>query len=222
MTAQPISARNLLRETFAAIRDLYIPLLTINSPSLIFAVLEIFNLGSASVSLNFINLFMVIPFLSGAMIFYICRSFTKNSVTVNEAFQQANRRLLPILSSYILSMLCILLGFILLIIPGFYVSFRLTFSLFAAVLDNSSAQNSIKKSWELTKGRWWLVCRSTFLILSVFLVPLILIVLLVDLTGQSVASQIVSNILVFLISPFITVYMVILYQSLQQSAATIE
>ncbi|MEG4318224.1 MULTISPECIES: glycerophosphoryl diester phosphodiesterase membrane domain-containing protein [unclassified Microcoleus] len=222
MTTQPISAINLLRETFAAIRDLYTPLLIINSPSLIFAVLEIFNLGSAGVGLTFINLYVVIPFLSGAMIFYICRSFTENPVTVNEAFQQANRRLLPILSSYILSMLFILLGFIALIIPGFYVSFRLTFSLFAAVLDNSSAQDSIRKSWELTKGHWWLVCRSTFLIVLVFLMPLILIVLLVDLTGQSLASQIVSNILVFLILPFMTVYIVLLYQSLQQSATTIE
>ena len=141
MTAQPISARNLLREAFVAIGDLYIPLLTINSPSLIFAVLEIFKLGSASVSLNLIKLYGVVPFLSGAMIFYIFRSFTKNPVTVNEAFQQANKRLSPILSSYILSMLCILSGFILLIIPGFYVSFRLTFSLFAAVLDNSSAKS---------------------------------------------------------------------------------
>lgn len=94
MTAQPISARNLLQETFVAIDPLYKSLLIINSPSLIIRVLQAFGtLGSASVALNFIYWLCVDPFFFGAIAFYSYRNLTENQVTVNEAFNQANRRL---------------------------------------------------------------------------------------------------------------------------------
>ena len=71
MTAPPISARSLLRETFATTGPLYAPLLIINSPSLIFAAINSFfgKLDSAGVAVNIIYSFVAIPFLSGAMIF---------------------------------------------------------------------------------------------------------------------------------------------------------
>ncbi len=70
MTNPRSSARSLLRETFATAGSLYAPLLTINSPSLIFAALNSFGkLGSAGVAFNIIYWFAALPFLSGAMIF---------------------------------------------------------------------------------------------------------------------------------------------------------
>jgi hypothetical protein len=82
---------------------LYAPLLTINSPSLIFAALNSFgNLGSAGVAFNIIYSFVAVPLLSGAMIFYTYRSLTRNQVTVGEAFNQANRRLLHLILVYIM------------------------------------------------------------------------------------------------------------------------
>jgi hypothetical protein len=40
---------------------------------------------------------VAVPLLSGAMIFYTYRSLTRNQVTVGEAFNQANRRLLQLI-----------------------------------------------------------------------------------------------------------------------------
>ena len=98
MTEPPISARALLRETFATAGPLYPPLLTINFPSLIFAAINSFdNLGSASVAFNIIYWLVALPLLSGAMIFYTYRSLTRNQVTVGQAFNQANRRLLQLI-----------------------------------------------------------------------------------------------------------------------------
>jgi membrane-anchored glycerophosphoryl diester phosphodiesterase (GDPDase) len=223
MTVQRISARNLLRETFAAIGDLYTPLLTINSPSLIFAVINsVGMLGSAAIPLNIIYWFVAIPFLSGAIIFYTYRSLIGNQVTVSEAFHQANRRLLPLILVYLISCVLIFAGFIALIIPGLYVSYRLIFPLYATVIDNSSALDSLSSSWELTKGRWWLVCRSTFMIFFVVLVPTILIALLIDPTAKSLASKLTANVLGFLMAPLMSVYFVLLYQRLRESAGTIK
>src|SRR4028119_1525870 len=103
MTAPRISARSLLRETFATAGSLYAPLLTINFPNLILSAINSFGkLGSAGVAFNIIYSFVVVPLLSGTMIFYTYRSLTRNQVTVGQAFNQANRRLLHLIWVYIM------------------------------------------------------------------------------------------------------------------------
>ncbi len=222
MTAPRISARSLLRETFATTGSLYAPLLIINSPSLIFAALNSFdNLGSASVAFNIIYWLVVLPLLSGAMIFYTYRSLTRNQVTVGQAFNQANRRLLQLIGVSIMCFLLVLAGCIALIIPGLYVSYRLMFSLYATVIDNSSVIDSLSSSWELTKGRWWLVFRSYLLIVFAAFVPIVLIVILISSTGNLLASKLVGNVLGFLAGVLMNVYLVLLYLRLRESAATI-
>ena len=222
MTNPRISTRSLLRETFATTKPLYAPLLTINFPNLIFTALNSFgNLGSAGV-VFFIYSFVAVPLFSGAMIFYTYRSLTRNQVTVGQAYNQASRRLLHLILAYILFVGLVFAGFLALIIPGLYVSCRLTFSLYAAVIDNSSAVDSLNSSWELTKGRWLLLFRAICLIALVVFVPIILISLLIDPTAKSVGYQLTSNILAFLASPLMNVYLVLLYLRLRESAATIQ
>ena len=223
MTDPPISARALLRETFATAGSLYAPLLIINSPSLIFAALNTLDkLGSAGVAFNIIYWLVALPLLSGAMIFYTYRSLTRNQVTVGQAFNQANRRLLPLIGVYIMYFLLVFAGCIALIIPGLYVLYRLMFSLYATVIDNSSVIDSLSSSWELTKGRWWLVFRSYFLIAFVAFVPIFLIVLLISSTGNLLASKLVGNVLGFLAGSLMNVYLVLLYLRLRESAPTIQ
>ena len=163
MTNTPISARTLLRETFATAGSLYAPLLIINSASLIFfAINSLDNLGSAGVAINIIYWLVAFPLLSGAMLFYTYRSLTRNQVTVGQAFNQANRRLLQLIGVSIMCFLLVFTGCFALIIPGLYVSYRLMFSLDATVIDNSSVIDSLSSSWALTKGRWWLVFARIF------------------------------------------------------------
>ena len=165
---------------------------------------------------------MVVPLLSGAMIFYTYRSLTRNQVTVGQAFNQANRRWLHLILVYIMFVGLVCAGLYALIIPGLYVSYRLIFSLYATVIDNSSVLDSLSSSWELTKGRWWLVFRATFLIVFVVIVRIISIFLLISPTGQSLGSQLAGNLLEFLAAPLMNVCFVLLYLRLRESAATIK
>src|SRR4028119_1020807 len=223
MTAPRISARSLLRETFATAGSLYAPLLTIYFPNLILSAINSWdNLGSAGVVFYIIYLFVAVPLLSGAMIFYTYRSLTRNQVTVGQAFNQANKRLLHLIWVYVMYWVLVFAGFIALIIPGLYVSCRLIFSLHATIIDNSSPLNSVSSSWELTKGRWWLVFRANFLIFFVVSVPILLIVLLISSTGNWLASKLAGNVLGFFTLPLMNVYLVLLYLRLQESAATIK
>lgn len=223
MTAPRISARSLLRETFATTGSIYASLLTINFPNLILsAINSLDNLGSAGVVFYIIYSFVAVPLLSGAMIFYTYRSLTRNQVTVGQAFNQANRRFLHLILVYIMFVVLVFAGFIALIIPGLYVSYRLIFSLYATVIDNSSALDSLSSSWELTKGRWWLVFRASFLIIFVVSVPIVLIVLLISSTGNLLASKLAGNVLGFFTLPLMNVYLVFLYLRLRESPATIK
>jgi membrane-anchored glycerophosphoryl diester phosphodiesterase (GDPDase) len=223
MTNPPISSRSLLRETFATTGPLYAPLLTINFPNLILsAINSLDNLGSAGVVFYIIYSFVAVPLLSGAMIFYTYRSLTRNQVTVGQAFNQANRRLLHLILVYIMFVGLVFAGFIALIIPGLYVSYRLIFSLYATVIDNSSPLDSLSSSWELTKGRWWLVFRSSMLIIFVVSVPILLIVILISSTGNLLASKLAANVLGFFTVPLMNVYLVLFYLRLRESAPTIQ
>ncbi|MGL5062133.1 MAG: glycerophosphoryl diester phosphodiesterase membrane domain-containing protein, partial [Microcoleus sp.] len=103
---------------------------------------------------------------------------------------------------------------------GFYILYRFVFSLYGTAVDNLSALDSISSSWELTKGRWWLVFRANFLISIVVFVPVISIVLLIDPTAKSPQSQIASSLLGFLAAPLIGVYVVLLYRRLRDSVAS--
>jgi membrane-anchored glycerophosphoryl diester phosphodiesterase (GDPDase) len=189
---------------------------------LIFTINSFDNLGSAGVAFNIIYWLVALPLLSGAMIFYTYRSLTRNQVTVGQAFNQANRRLLQLIGVYIMCLLLVTAGCIALIIPGLYVSYRLIFSLYVAVIDNSSVLDSLSSSWELTKGRWWLVFRSYCLIAFVVFVFIVLIALLISSTGNLLASKLVANVLGFLAGPLMNVYLVLLYLRLRDSAATIQ
>ncbi len=223
MTTQKISSRNLLRQTFAAIGSLYIPLLIISSPTLILGLAGIFlRTSSLSIPFNIIQFLCLAPFCSGALIFYIYRSLTGNKVTVEESFKQANRNILKLILTNVLYLLLVMAGLILLIIPGYYVIFRLPFSLYVTAINGSSALDSIKSSWELTKGRWWLVFRVGLLSGVVFIVPLTLIVLLIDPTAESLAAQVASTVLGFLIGPLMGLYFVILYLRLRETVETIK
>lgn len=246
MTTQRISAINLLRDTFAVVGAIYPALFRINYPHLICFVLNTFGrdimlnlldtdeLDAASLKLNIIYWLVAVPFLSGATTFYTYRSLTENQVTASDAFSQAKRRLLPLILVNFLSMVLLLawagiivwllrsFAFVglMIIIPGLYVLYRLIFSSYATVIDNSSVPDSFDSSWKLTEGRWWLIFRSNLLITFVFFVPAILISGLIGSTlGNLLASQLVGQVLGFIAGVLINVYLILLYKALRESPA---
>jgi len=196
---------------------------------------------------------VVVPLLSGATIFYTYRSLTGNQVSVGEAFKHAYRRLPQLMLAWIPIALMFYIyvspgvlpqlmfasfstqnlfplvfpGLILLIIPGLFLGIRLQFSLFATVIDNAAAQDSIRSSWKLTEERWWLLLRASILIGIVTAVPVQLIPLLISNlmsylpfnSNFSVTYQLVVIVLQISMGVLTSVYFVLLYRRLRDSAA---
>ena len=72
-----------------------------------------------------------------------------------------------------LSALCILAGFILFIIPGFYVAGRLIFSSYISAEKNQGARKTIKEAWNSTKGYGWKLFWKSFIIGLIIIVGFI-------------------------------------------------
>jgi uncharacterized membrane protein len=73
---------------------------------------------------------------------------------ISDLFSQYRLFFRFLFASILKSLIC-LFGFILLIIPGIILSIRLSFFDYLIVDKNSKIIESLKKSWEITKGNVW-------------------------------------------------------------------
>jgi hypothetical protein len=71
--------------------------------------------------------------------------------------------------------LIIRLGFLALIISEIYLTVRLLFYNYAILVDEENAFNSLRKTWKITKGRWW----KLFGLLIMVQIPIVVISFLV-------------------------------------------
>ncbi len=78
-------------------------------------------------------------------------------LTARQAFDQASKHknYKTFVLTTLVNMLILVVGFILLVIPGFYLIGRLAFAPFIAFYEGLSWSDSLKKSWELSNGHWF-------------------------------------------------------------------
>lgn len=117
---------------------------------------------------NFVLMF--IAFVLSLLISYIWIRFVLNLIDKKD-FNPFSKEALPSLlqfwnffKTFILYTLCVFGGFILFIIPGFYVSGRLAFAIYLSVEKNQGGRVTIKEAWEMTEGYGWLIFWKNFLI----------------------------------------------------------
>jgi hypothetical protein len=72
-----------------------------------------------------------------------------------EALRMAMPRVLPAMGATALYFVAIVLGTVLLIVPGIFLSIRLFFGAQAAVVDGLAPMDALRRSNELVRGHWW-------------------------------------------------------------------
>ncbi len=81
----------------------------------------------------------------------------QSELTVNQAFTAGSKKIwLFFLTSLAVSLMTIA-GFILLVIPGFYLMIALIFASLAAALETNTIKTSLHYSRQLVQGHWWLI-----------------------------------------------------------------
>ncbi len=118
----------------------------------------------------------------------------------------------------ILKIVFILLWSLLLIIPGLIFLVFYSFAEFVLIFENYAPRAALKRSKELVKGNWWAIAWRLVLFIIIFY----LLFLILSLPASFFAAdsgpyqfwQFIIKIIRFLVGPFFTVYMFLIFKDL--------
>jgi hypothetical protein len=156
-----------------------------------------------------INLVIVYPLTDAALIYAIANCYLEKPIGVGPAFRRAGRIIFPLIGTWILTYLVIVLGLVLLIIPG--IIFALWFSLISrvVVIEGVSGTTAMSRSKTLMKGNIGTAMAVGFV---VFIISL-LINWAPRLIPQAELRVVIYSILQAIVSFFIAAAWVVFYFS---------
>jgi Membrane domain of glycerophosphoryl diester phosphodiesterase len=216
-----IAPFELLQETFSEVGPIYLPLVILMSPTIVFPVLQAV-LPSLTNLLSLLNAFVLTPLFSGAAIYFVYRYIQSETVDIQGAFARSMGNLGNLILGVVLSALAIIAGLIGLVIPGIYIMIQLVFVLYVITIEEESAIDAMKSSWNMVKGRWWQVLGSLLVPALCLTIPMLIAAMVVGLIfgmifgikGSAIAivlSTLVGAVLGLLITPLLSLYCVKLY-----------
>jgi hypothetical protein len=112
--------------------------------------------GAAAAGLGYIGGFLILGIVCiPACVAVLAGDYTGESKTWQAALGLGLRKALLVLVSLVLWYLALVVGLILLIIPGIFVMVRLGLNVPAIVVEGEGPAGALSRSWRLTKDRWW-------------------------------------------------------------------
>ena len=109
---------------------------------------------TAVIVLSIVSIFMTIATIFAA---------SNDQLDAVDSYKLASKKVLQYLLMTIISTLILLISFLLLVIPGIWLSISLMFAIYFLVLKNTNSVESLKSSFRLVKGRWWTVLGKSLL-----------------------------------------------------------
>jgi hypothetical protein len=156
-----------------------------------------------------------------ATVIAVSDSYLSGTVDIAGALAATLSRLLSVLLVALLRGLLIFFGFIALIFPGFYVTFRTFGAMPALLLERLSASDAIGRSWRLAGGSMWKVTGTLLLTYVIYLmgffVVLILTVIAATVIGMrgSPVLGVIQYVLLAFLYPIVAVVITLLYYDLR-------
>ncbi|HKW57949.1 MAG TPA: glycerophosphoryl diester phosphodiesterase membrane domain-containing protein [Candidatus Acidoferrum sp.] len=99
--------------------------------------------------------FILVGIAEAATIWAVSELYLGREASVAAAYTNSKGRILAVLGTILLVGLASGVAFILLIIPGIYVSCRLAVAIPATIVEQESPPTSMERSWQLTDGHTW-------------------------------------------------------------------
>jgi hypothetical protein len=105
------------------------------------------------------------------VLYLVSRRSDLEKTTYLEGFHWAKRNFFGIFFVYLLTVLAVWGGFMLFIIPGFFLLISLYFSQYIFVLEGKRGMAALLRSREIVKGRWWTVLKKVIGLSFYFIIP---------------------------------------------------
>lgn len=162
---------------------------------------------------------LVMIIMSIAMSAALILALNNSTLSATQAYKDGFPHFFKYLVLSLLIGLIVMVGLVLLVVPG--IIFMVWFSLAAYVLllENSSIIDSLKKSREYVRGRWWpvfgkILMMILFSILAGFALGLIAGIV-VGILGIQNASNLIGQLVSFVVTPVCMAYIYFMYQDLK-------
>jgi hypothetical protein len=163
-----------------------------------------------------------------ALIQIINNTYTNKPFELKAIFNTAFKKVPAYFAVGILSGIIIVLGFILLIIPGIIFSIWYSYAGYINILEEKKGMDALKASKDLVKGRWWATLwRLLVPALLVYIIAMLISAALgflisggnlsLTTTGNSTIVDIISNLIILVLTPLFSAFSVILYHSLKET-----
>lgn len=152
----PRSFGEILDLGFRVVRDNIILLAGI--AALVFiplAVLQMISHSATSGVIELIFLLIAAPVMQAALTVAIANVYLGRPITIDEAYRSVKPILIPYLGTFLLIYLLIILGFVCLIIPGFYLMICWSLAAQVMIIERRFGLESMSRSRSLVRGAWW-------------------------------------------------------------------
>jgi len=160
-------------------------------------------------------LLMVLSMFSSAIILHgTFQDMRNRPVNLLESLKVAFRRFLPLIVLALLETVLLMLGLILLIVPGIMLYTMWLVGVAACVVERTGPWRSLRRSQELTKGHRWKIF-GLFLLLLLFSLISPLLQLLLNATAGATAAAIGNAIWTAFGSAFSSVVIAVTYYDLR-------
>ncbi len=167
--------------------------------------------------------FLFMPLATGAMTYAIGEQYLGRPISIRESYSRAFGRLGDIIGAGFLAGLVIIIGLVLLIVPGILFALSYFVIIPAVVLDGLGATASMERSKNLAAGHRgrifvvWLVLWLLTIMLAIGAMVLGATVFGAPRPGQSppLASELIQDLLGLLTAPLMTIAAVIVYYDLR-------
>ncbi len=147
------------------------------------------------------------PIYQGALISYIADTANNQQHTPQQYYRLAMRYWRPLFLVYVISSIAMLSGFMLFILPGFFILARLAYAEFYCLFNQSPPLQAITCSWRQTQHKQWLLFKGIVCIFLTIVIPLWLMETVVDSDDSSaLVLAFFSELYTAIMSSFMTIF----------------
>lgn len=163
---------------------------------------------------------VMIEFLLIAInLFFICMIIcivSNTTMGIKATLNFCAYRLKDILIGGLMLLALITFGFMLFILPGIYLYFKLFFVLILIVLEDEDGGGAIKKSFQQVKGNWWYIFLNYLRAVLLPLIVLFFINFMDFIFLDKIHAEIISIILSAIVLPYVIIVKYVIYRQVSK------